>query len=293
MSERKGYLGASAAYIIDKLGMYSRATDALKNVRVDGVPILELEDTLRTPRPFEVRPTTKHREAFAAGVAFSSILRLGQVDISTKLPDGTNRETPDLLVETSEKRYDVEAVRVDETAGAKSHLYEIQARFAKLLHDNPELKINYPVLFTVDFENVRNLTASEFEQLGDELCDFFRSGCWRYLKKVLNHSVFADGTLAARVGLAVRVEQPPYDDGITFERVDGLTPLPLVLSAIEEKRMKTYTRHGQELWLVVEIVDRRGPFVETIRAINADKPAIAPFDHVCVYDSMSLAAVVL
>ena len=137
----------------------SPAIDTLKNVRVNGVPILELEGILRTPRPFEVRPTTKHREAFAAGcVQFDTAV--SQVDISTKLPDGTNRETPDLLVDTSETSYDVEAVRVDETAEAKSHLYEIQARYAELPHDNPELKIDYPVLFTVNFENVRNLTAT-------------------------------------------------------------------------------------------------------------------------------------
>ena len=293
MSGRKGYAGASAGYIINKLGMHSPATDALKNVRVDGVPILELGDILRTPRPFEVRPTTKHREAFAAAVAFSSILHFPQVDISAQLPDGSIRERPDLLVDTPEKRFDVEAVRVDETAEAKSHLYEIQARYAKLLHDNPELKIDYPVLFTVDFESVRNLTATEFEQLGDEICDFFRSGRWRFLTGGLSRSVFADGTLAARIGLAVRVEQPPYDEGIDFERVDGTTPLPLVQSTIEKKRTKSYARNGQELWLVVEIADRRGPFEETIAAIKRDKPVIEPFDRVCVYDSMSLASVVL
>jgi hypothetical protein len=43
---------------------------------------------------------------------------------------------------------------------------------------------------------------------------------------------------------------------------------------------------------VVEIVDRRGPFGETIAAINRDNPAVEAFDHVCVYDSMSLAAAV-
>ena len=283
MSGRRAYSGASAGEIMGKVGLNAPSFKALTKVRIDGEPLASLENTLRTPLRFEVRPEKKYSEAFAAAVAFGSCMRLGEMDISSVHPEGSERERPDLLVSTADHIYDVEVVRVDETYATRAHLFKVEARIAALLADEPDLRLDYPVQFTVEYDSAKHLTQEEFQQLGDELCDFFRQKRWSALVPGIHSSVFAAGSVARRVGLMVRVERPLYAAVLSLAQADEMAPYPLILDAIAEKRKLQYAR-SHELWLVVEIADPRGPFTKAIRAVEKASPQISPFDHVIVYD---------
>ena len=264
----------------------------MAGVLVDGKRLLDARDILRTPGRFEVRAETKHREAFAAAVAFASLMKYESVSISTVREDGSNRESPDLLVSADEKRFDVEVVRVDETSATAAHLYEIQAKVAALLTGEPDLKADVLTTFSVDYAAMKALTAPERDRLTEELCDFFRERRWRLLPQGPSNSVFDADSIATRVQTVVRVLRPTYNAFLSFAQADGRMPYPRVISEICKKRKITYTRH-HELWLVVEIADPRGPFTETVDAVREGAHEIAPFDYAIVYDPLSGANVIL
>jgi hypothetical protein len=265
--------------------------DALRDVRVDGERLLALRDTLRTPNRFEMRAETKYREVFAAAIAFTA-LDFKELRISTVHPDGTTRESPDLLVSSDRGILDVEVVRVDETSATRAHLFQVQARFAAILTDDPTLKPDKLTTFTVDYERTRALTGTELQQLGDELCEFFQRKRWQFLSTGTHASVFPADSVASRIGLVVRVASPLYAAPLTFAQADGMTPYPLILSTIRAKREIEYVR-THPLWLAVEIADPRGPFTEAIFALRDTAPEIAPFDNVVAYDALTLTKVVL
>jgi hypothetical protein len=266
--------------------------DALRDVRLDGKQLLGLTETLRTPRRFEMRAETKYLEAFAAARAFAAIMGVRELDISSVYPDGRRRESPDLLLSGNDSLFDVEVVHVDETSETRAHLFEVQARTAALLTDNPGLKPDPLTTFSLNYEGMKCLNAAERQQLGDELCDFFRLRRWRLLPKGAHASVFPTGSIASRVGVIVRIASPSYAAAFSFGQADEMAPYRLIVSEIEKKRRLTYARM-HELWLVVEVADPRGPFTKSIKAVKEAAPEIAPFDHIIVYDQLTLSNVIL
>lgn len=265
--------------------------DALADVYLDGEQLIGLRETLRTPNRFEMRAETKYREAFSAAVAFSAIMGFKGLEISSIREDGSNRESPDLLLSSGDTVFDVKVVRVDETSATRARLFEIHARVAALLTDEPDLRPEPLTQFSID-EGLKTLSAAERERLGDELCDFFLARRWRFLSKGAHAAVFPRDSIASRVGVIVRIASPSYATVLSFSQADGMTPYPLILSEIEKKRRIRYTR-SRELWLVVEIADPRGPFVEAVDAVKNADPEIAPFDQLIVYDPLTLHKAVL
>lgn len=260
--------------------------DALADVHLDGDQLIALRETLRTPNRFEMRAETKYREAFAAAVAFSAIMGFKRLEISSIREDRSARESPDLLLSSGDQVFDVEVVRIDETSAARAHLFEIQARVAALLTDEPGLRPEPLTQFSLEYEGLKSLDAAEREQLAGELCDFFRARRWQFLSKGAHASVFPSDSIASRVGMIVRIASPLYAAVLSFSKADGITPYPLILSEIEKKRRIRYVC-SHELWLVVEIADPRGPFSEAIDAVKDVAPEIAPFDHLIVYDPLT------
>jgi hypothetical protein len=292
VSGRRAYPGTPVTEIIRQLGFSGPLMDALKDVRLDGEQLLAIGETLRTPRRFEMRAETKYREAFAAAVAFAGIMGVKQLDISSVHSDGDPRESPDLLLSGSGSLFDVEVVRVDETSETRAHLFELQARTAALLTDEPNLKPETLTTFMVDYEAMKDLNEAERKQLAEELCDFFRMKRWQFLPKGAHTSVFASDGIAARVGTVVRIASPSYAAALSFGQADEMTPYQLILSEIERKRQLRYAQ-SHELWLVVEVADPRGPFTKAINAVGGASPQIAPFDHIFVYDALSLSYVIM
>jgi hypothetical protein len=283
---RKAYAGTPATEIIKRLGFGGPLMDALADVYLDGEQLIALRETLRTPNRFEMRAETKYREAFAAAVAFSAIMGLKRLGISSVREDGSNRESPDLLLSSGDRVFDVEVVRIDETSAARAHLFEIQAHVASLLTDEPGLRPEPLTQFSLEYERFKSLNAAERDELAGELCDFFRARRWQLLSKGAHASVFPRDSMAGRVGIIVRIASPLYAAVLSCSQANGITPFPLILSEIEKKRRIQYIS-SHELWLVVEIADPRGPFIEAIDAVKDVAPEIVPFDHLIVYDPLT------
>lgn len=241
-SARRAYPGTPATEVIERLGFSGPLMDALADVHLDGQQLIAVRETLRTPNRFEMRAETKYREAFAAAVAFSAIMGFKGSEISSIREDGSNRESPDLLLSSGGKVFDVEVVRVDETSATSARLFEIQARVAALLTDEPDLRPEPLTQFSVDYEGLKSLNAPERQKLAEELCDFFRARRWRFLTKGAHVSVFPTDSIASRVGVIVRIASPSYAAVLSFSQAAGMTPYPLVLSEIEKKRRIRYTR---------------------------------------------------
>jgi len=111
---RKAYPGSPLDQIVGRGIGTDLGSGALTEVVVDGKRLGEIADSLRTPKPMEVRPETKYREIFAAAVA---TVRLGLtgVEIETRYPDGTKRERPDLLLRHDGREFGVGVARVEPT----------------------------------------------------------------------------------------------------------------------------------------------------------------------------------
>lgn len=298
---RKAYTGSPVDSAVAKGIGVNFGSREIADVIVDGRRLGEIEESLRTPEPFEVRPETKYREAFAAAAA---IVKLGLVgaQLVTLKPDGSERERPDLLMRYAGREYGVEASRVEPTARERNALMEIERDVNKAVAADEALRPrSLLVHFGVAAAAVATLAKGEQQTLRDEILGLLRGGCLGMIPEGSpKHSVFARGTVSDRLGMSVAVEDVSARSsgyGILVRLVQdaaGDSLVQPILAKLDHKRESArapdYDR-SNPLWLVLELTEQTGTFGESISIVGADPTRpIDPFERVVVHDGRTWCA---
>ena len=292
---RKAYTGSPVDSAVAKGIGVDLGSREIADVIVDGRRLGELQESLRTPNPFEVRPETKYREVFAAAVAIV-MLGLDGAELVTLKSDGTERERPDLLLRYGGREYGVEASRVEPTSRERNALIEIEREINEALAANESLRPRSLVVhFGVTASAVATLGKGEQQKLRDEILALLRGESLGMIPPgAPKYSVFASSTVADRLGMFVAVEDVSARSsgyGILVRLVQdaaGDSLVQPILDALDEKRRSAaepgYDR-SNPLWLVLEVTEQTGTFAESISAVGAEATRpIDPFKRVIVHD---------
>ena len=292
---RKAYPSGSVDQAVEKGVGINYGSSALADVLVDGRRLGELEELLRTPKPFEVRPETKYREAFAAAVA-SVMLGLVGVELETRRPDGSPRERPDLLLRHGGRELGVEVSRVEPTHRERNALIEIEREVQEAIAAHEALKPRgLMVQFGVSASAVRTLRKGERDKLRDEILDVLRGDCLRLIPLGSpKWTVFGSGTVASQLGMFVTIQDVAamssgYGVMVRLEQDAAADALVKpILDALDAKR-RDIEEPGYDLsnplWLVLEVTEQTGVFAESISAVGTGPGrSISPFERVIVHD---------
>jgi hypothetical protein len=292
---RKAYTGSPVDSAVAKGIGVDFGSREIAEVTVDGRRLGEIQESLRTPDQFEVRPETKYREAFAAAVAIVK-LGLDGAELVTLRPDGSERERPDLLMRYAGSEYGVEASRVEPSARERNALMEIEREINEAAAADETLRPRSLIVhFGVAAAAVATLAKGEQRTLRDEILALLRGGCLGMIPEgTPKHSVFARGTIAHRIGMSVAVEDVSARSsgyGILVRLVQdsaGDSLVEAIVDKLDDKRRSArapdYDR-SNPLWLVLEVTEQTGTFAESIGAVGADATRpIDPFERVVVHD---------
>jgi hypothetical protein len=292
---RKAYTGSPVDSAVAKGIGVNFGSREIADVLVDGRRLGEIEESLRTPDAFEVRPETKYREVFAAAVAIVKLSLEGAELVTLKL-DGSERERPDLLMRYAGREYGVEASRVEPSARARNALIEMEREINEAAHADETLRPRSLVVhFSVAAAAVATLAKGEQQKLRDEIVALLRGGCLGMIPQGTPKStVFGSGTIAQRLGMSVAIEDVSARSsgyGILvrlLQEAAGDSLVQPILDALDDKRRSArapnYNR-SNPLWLVLEVTEQTGTFAESISAVGAHPTRpIDPFERVVVHD---------
>lgn len=278
---RKAYPSRPLDSYLTEADLVGELVECTRSATIDGHRLTAVEETHRTPDPLDVRPEAKYEEGFTAAVA-ACAMGLREVAVSTRFPDGSLREAPDVLLRAKDHPpIDVEVVMVDETRPVYVRLLRVEAILREFVYAGR--RADRPFGITVAYEKVKAFGPTEFDALAAELIDFWRGEPWRHLTPGQHQSVFADGSAAARAGAVVETGRRTYASLLTFAQVNGKRPLDLILRTIDAKKKLSY-RHQHELWLVVHVGDPRGPFREALEEVLDSVTDLTPFSRIIVGD---------